>query len=71
MRKIEELSCAKSCINRARDNEIVFVLLARDPAAPSTIRFWIEERIRLGINTPIDRQVIDAEICAVIMEVER
>lgn len=58
-----------SCFNRARNDEIIFVLLGRDAAAPATIRFWIAERIRLGKNRAGDLQVAEAEECAKRMEV--
>jgi len=58
-------------MNKALDGEMVFVLLARDVAAPVAIRAWIEERIRTGENEPIDPQILDAEYCAKTMERER
>jgi hypothetical protein len=61
MRKRDELTDPTSCISRARDDEWTFVLLERDAAAPATVRFWIEERIRLGKNSPTDPQIIEAE----------
>lgn len=64
MKKKDELSTPFSCINKARDEEMVFVLLGRDIAAPSTVRFWIEQRIRLGINRRTDAQILEAERCA-------
>jgi hypothetical protein len=48
--------------------EMLFVLLGRDKAAPATIRFWIEERIRLDRNHPDDSQLREAEECARAME---
>lgn len=71
MRKLEELTNPESCLARAADGEMLFVLLERDAAAPATIRFWIEERIRLGRNGPIDRQMIDAEGVAQTIERNR
>lgn len=68
MIKKEELSSPLSCMSRACDDEMTFVLLARDIASPSTIRFWIAERIRLGKNTAGDKQLVEAENCAKIME---
>lgn len=68
MRKWEELADAKSCFNRADVNEVLFVLLARDPAAPATIRFWAKERARLGKNLIDDRQIEEALACAAEME---
>ena len=60
MRKREELSDARSCLNRARDDEWLFVLLGRDPAAPAAVRAWAEERLRLGKNCATDGQIIEA-----------
>ena len=47
MRKHEELTNPLSCLSRARHNEMTFVLLGRDAAAPAAIRAWVKERIRL------------------------
>ena len=41
MKKTDELADPTSCLNKARDDERLFVLLARDPAAPVTIRAWV------------------------------
>lgn len=71
MLKRNELANSKSCLNRAADDEMLFVLLARDAAAPATIRFWIAERIRLGKNKADDDQVLEAEECARRMELKR
>jgi hypothetical protein len=49
----------------------VFVLLARDAAAPAAIRAWIEERIKLGKNNRQDAQIVEAEHCAREMENSR
>jgi hypothetical protein len=72
MLKQNEITDANSCLNKARRDEMMFILLARDPAAPATIRFWVEERIRLGKNNLVDDpQIIEAWDCAHAMEVER
>lgn len=71
MRKRDELTDPNSCMCRAHDDEMTFVLLGRDAAAPAAIRAWIEERIRLGKNTRDDPQVIEAEQCARTMEDDR
>lgn len=71
MRKRDELTDPQSCMNRANDEEMTFVLLARDAAAPAAIRAWVEERIRLGKNQRGDSQIIEAMQCAWIMEVQR
>lgn len=70
MRREQELSNPESCLNKARDNEWVFVLLGRDLAAVETIRFWCGERIRLGKNQWDDNQIIEAMRCADAMETE-
>lgn len=62
MRKRDELSDPKSCLNKATDDELLFVLLGRDVAATVAVRAWIEERVRLGKNTRDDIQIADAEL---------
>ena len=63
-----ELTDPNSCMSRAREDEMTFVLLARDIAAPNTIRFWVAERIRLGKNIMEDAQIVEALSCAAKME---
>ena len=64
MTKAEELSNLKSCLNRARLDEVIFVLIGRDAAAPDTIRFWTQKRISLGKNNVNDPQIKEALDCA-------
>ncbi len=68
MKKRREQSEPESCWNKARDDERVFVLLERDKATPATIRFWVEERIRLGKNQAGDAQLMEALMLANDME---
>lgn len=68
MHKIEELSNPNSCINWAEDDEMVFVLLGRDAAAPYAIRQWVQQRLSLGKNDPGDDQISEALDCANEME---
>lgn len=56
------------CYANARDDEEMFILLARDSCAPSVIRFWCAERIRVGKNKLSDVQIIEAMECAKRME---
>lgn len=63
MIKREELSNPASCMSRAKDDEMTFVLLGRDPAAAAAIRTWISERIRLGKNELGDAQIREARAC--------
>ena len=71
MIKRDEISEPESCLNKARDNERLFVLLARDAAAPVAIRAWVAERLRLGKNKLDDAQIREALDCAARMEIER
>src|SRR6185312_15358213 len=67
MIKTLELSTPNSCWNKAQESEMVFVLLARDPAAPATINAWIRERIRRGKNHINDAQIVEARQCGSYM----
>lgn len=71
MIKSEELTNPASCMSRARADEWTFVLLERDAATPATIRFWCEERIRLGKNQPADAQITEAYAAANAIEAKQ
>lgn len=71
MLKTYEVQSENSCLNKARADEMLFVLLARDEAAPVAIRAWIAERIRLGKNQPEDAKLREAEAAAKVMEEQR
>lgn len=71
MRKTEEQANPASCFNQALPQEMTFVLLGRDEAAPAVIRAWCAERIRLGKNLQSDQQIIEAQGCATRMDLER
>lgn len=60
MRKCDEESNPNSYWNKAVPGEEVFVLLGRDPAAATVLRFWAEVRVRLGCNRYGDTQTADA-----------
>ncbi len=70
MRKKDELTREHTCMQHAHAEEMVFVLLSRDAAAPVAIRAWVAERIRIGKNTESDEQIVEAIQCAETMEVE-
>lgn len=70
MVKIHEISDPNSCLNRAESHEIIFVLLARDAAAAATVRYWIDERIRLEKNKRGDEQIQIAEAIADTMDAQ-
>lgn len=71
MLKRHELSHPNSCLSKAANDEMVFTLLARDVVAPSVIRFWVSERLRVGKNTVGDEQIREALECAKVMERQR
>ncbi len=71
MIKKEEQDDPKSCFNRALPGERIFVLLSRDPAAPSAIRQWVHDRIRLGKEKWEDPKLVEARACADAMDAER
>lgn len=71
MRKREELTNPNSCMSRAQDDEMTFVLLGRDPAAPVAIKAWAHERVRIGKNVRDDGQILEALQCAATMIAEQ
>jgi hypothetical protein len=71
MKKRDEISDPGSCFNKATDDERLFLLLARDPAAPAVIRYWCFERVRVGRNSESDPQIRQAREEARLMDQER
>lgn len=71
MIKTDELSRPDSCLNKARHDERIFVLLARDIAAPDVIRYWVRRRTWLGKNKIDDPQIVEALECARLMDQEQ
>lgn len=71
MKKFAEIHDPDSCLNKAKDDELIFVLRAHDPSAPDTIRGWAANRISLGKNTISDPQIVEALACADKMEEQR
>lgn len=71
MIKREELTNPASCMSRAAEDEMTFVLLGRDVAAPAAIRAWIAERVSSGKNSPTDPQILEARECAAQMELHQ
>lgn len=58
-------------MSRAAENEMTFVLLARDVCAPDVIRYWCQQRINEAKNNPEDAQILEALACAEEMERQR
>jgi hypothetical protein len=71
MKKTDEISGPSSCINRALDDELVFVLLGRDPVAPDIIRYWCKCRVGQGLNTWRDPKIKEALALADAMDADR
>lgn len=69
MIKREELESPSSCLSKAENEEMVFVLLSRDPAASIAVRAWIEARLAMGKNTSGDAQIQEAQ--RVVEEMQR
>lgn len=50
--KIKELNEPRSCLNRAKSDEPIFVLRANDPGAPAAVRSWarryVERHVKAG-----------------------
>jgi len=67
IKKMEQAD-GQSCWNKAHEEEMVFVLLERDLAAPYAIREWAKKRIELGKNTTDDHQIKEALGAALFME---
>lgn len=59
--KKEEILNPNSCLNRALVDELIFVLLERDEAAPIAIQAWIHARVSLGKNSVDDAQIKEAQ----------
>ena len=57
MIKSKALSDPNSCWNKAKDDEMVFVILEHDVTAPDTVRDWCARRVRIGKNKPGDPQI--------------
>ncbi len=55
-----EIADPKSCLNRAKEHERVFVLLERDESTPVAIQAWATDRIKRGKNKPMDPEILEA-----------
>jgi hypothetical protein len=60
MTRLEELTNPNSCFNKADATELLFVLLEHDVAAPTTVRYWCTQRVKMGKNTWNDPQITEA-----------
>jgi hypothetical protein len=71
--KRDELADPNSCLNRAGDDEMLFVLRAHDPAAPEAIEEWCRIRLEMGKNTVSaeDTKILEAYECARQMRLQK
>jgi hypothetical protein len=60
MKKEDELRNPKSCFNKANNDELMFILLERDPTIISTVLHWINTRVEMGLNTMEDDKIKEA-----------
>lgn len=52
MRKIQEIENPESCLNRAEDDEPLFVIRAKDKVSASVVRSWAEWASLSGAHEP-------------------
>lgn len=52
MRKDKELATPTSCLNKAANDEPVFVLRAKDPHAASAVEYWAKQAEASGLHAP-------------------
>lgn len=50
--KAEALANPASCINKAAENEPVFILRAKDPLAASIVRHWGNKALEFRLHEP-------------------
>ena len=60
MTRDENLRDPDSCLNKAAADEQILILLARDIAAPGTVRYWASLRVSHGKNEIYDREITEA-----------
>jgi len=60
MTKRLEKEDPQSCWNKAKEDELMFILLERDICMADTIRYWVERRIKTDKNKPGDPQIKEA-----------
>lgn len=61
MIKANEVSNPNSCLNKAHEKELIFVIREADAAAADTIAFWIKRRMELGLNDEGDDKLYEAK----------
>lgn len=61
MNKQDELRNPRSCLNKAAPFEPVFVLRAKDPLAPQTVRLWANMAINAHEPGKVDEAMLLAD----------
>ena len=61
MLKRDELSDPKSCLNKASDDEPLFVIRAKDPMASRVVAFWAEQARGVHEDDKVDRAQREAD----------
>lgn len=52
MKKRDEIEQPNSCLNKAAEDEPVFVLRAKDPIAPAAVEEWARQAQQTGRHEP-------------------
>lgn len=52
MKKRDEIEQPSSCLNKAAEDEPVFVLRAKDPIAPAAVEEWARQAQQTGRHEP-------------------
>lgn len=60
MKKSTEILSPTSCLSKARDDELIFVLLERDKTAAEVVRYWCTLRVKHKLNTWKDHKIREA-----------
>jgi hypothetical protein len=71
MRKRDELADPQSCLNKARDDDWIFVLIQHDEDAPAAVRFWAHRRVARGKRAKDHPQIVEALAWADRVEAEQ
>lgn len=61
MKKADELRSNTSCLNKAANDEPLFVLRAKDPVAPMTVRLWASMAEGIHEQEKIDEAIATAD----------
>lgn len=62
MKKRDEIEQPSSCLNKAAEDEPVFVLRAKDPIAPEAVETWARQSELSGAHEP--RKISEARALA-------